>query len=97
VRFGGRLSPPDREEMSHGKTGTKKGICGPSDAVVNMDEDKARETAQRVLDEGMNAHDGVMGGLAAGMEIVGKLYDGHEYFVPELLLCADASTPVWIY
>ena len=24
------------------------------------------------------------------MEIVGDLYDKHEYFVPELLLCADA-------
>jgi len=61
-----------------------------SDAVVNMDEDKAKETAQKVLDEGFNAYDGVMNGLAAGMEIVGDLYDKHEYFVPELLLCADA-------
>jgi corrinoid protein of di/trimethylamine methyltransferase len=61
-----------------------------SDAVVNMDEDTARETAQRVLDEGLSAYDAVMNGLAAGMEIVGELYDNHEYFVPELLLCADA-------
>lgn len=61
-----------------------------SDAVVNMDEDVARETAQRVIDEGLSAYDAVMNGLAAGMEIVGELYDNHEYFVPELLLCADA-------
>jgi corrinoid protein of di/trimethylamine methyltransferase len=61
-----------------------------SDAVVDMDEDKAKEAAQRVLDEGLNAYDAVMNGLAAGMEIVGDLYDRHEYFVPELLLCADA-------
>jgi corrinoid protein of di/trimethylamine methyltransferase len=61
-----------------------------SDAVVNMDEDGAKETAQKVLDEGFNAYDAVMNGLAAGMEIVGDLYDKHEYFVPELLLCADA-------
>jgi corrinoid protein of di/trimethylamine methyltransferase len=61
-----------------------------SDAVVNMDEDVARETAQRVIEEGLSAYDAVMNGLAAGMEIVGKLYDNHEYFVPELLLCADA-------
>jgi corrinoid protein of di/trimethylamine methyltransferase len=61
-----------------------------SDAVVNMDEDSARETAQRVIDEGLSAYDAVMNGLAAGMEIVGELYDTHEYFVPELLLCADA-------
>jgi corrinoid protein of di/trimethylamine methyltransferase len=61
-----------------------------SDAVVDMDEDKAKETSQRVLDEGLNAYDAIMNGLAAGMEIVGNLYDKHEYFVPELLMCADA-------
>ena len=61
-----------------------------SDAVVDMDEDKAGEAAQKVLDEGLNAYDAVMNGLAVGMEIVGDLYDKHEYFVPELLLCADA-------
>ena len=31
-----------------------------------------------------------MNGLAAGMEEVGRLYDTHEYFVPEVLMCADA-------
>ncbi len=31
-----------------------------------------------------------MDGLAAGMEEVGKLFDSHEYFVPEVLMCADA-------
>ncbi|MBW1691590.1 MAG: cobalamin-binding protein [Deltaproteobacteria bacterium] len=61
-----------------------------SDAVVNMDEDAARETAQKVIEEGLSAYDAIMNGLAAGMEIVGELYDTHEYFVPELLLCADA-------
>ena len=61
-----------------------------SDAVVDMDEDKAKETSQRVLDEDLNAYDAIMNGLAAGMVIVGELYDKHEYFVPELLMCADA-------
>ncbi len=44
-----------------------------SDGVVDMDEDKVREAAQKVLDEGLNAYDAVMNGLAAGMEIVGDL------------------------
>ncbi|PKN68102.1 MAG: cobalamin-binding protein [Deltaproteobacteria bacterium HGW-Deltaproteobacteria-15] len=61
-----------------------------SDGVVEYDEDKVREAAQRVIDEGLNAYEAVMNGLAAGMEIVGKLYDDQEYFVPEMLLCADA-------
>jgi len=61
-----------------------------SDGVVDYDEDKVREASQKVLDEGLNAYDAVMNGLALGMEIVGDLYDKQEYFVPELLLCADA-------
>ena len=31
-----------------------------------------------------------MDGLAAGMQIVGELYEKNEYFVPEVLMCADA-------
>ena len=74
-----------------GKEKLRKGLLKDlSDAVVDMDEDKAKETSQRVLDEGLNAYDAIMNGLAAGMEIVGDLYDKHEYFVPELLMCADA-------
>lgn len=61
-----------------------------SDGVVDYDEDRVGEAAQKVLDEGLNAYDAIMNGLAAGMEIVGDLYDKQEYFVPELLMCADA-------
>jgi corrinoid protein of di/trimethylamine methyltransferase len=61
-----------------------------SDGVVNFEEEKVKEAAQRVVDEGLDAYDAVMNGLAAGMEIVGDLYDKHEYFVPELLMSADA-------
>lgn len=60
------------------------------DGVVDMDEDRVQEAAQKVVDEGLNAYNAVMNGLAAGMEVVGDLYDKQEYFVPELLMCADA-------
>jgi corrinoid protein of di/trimethylamine methyltransferase len=60
------------------------------EGVVDMDEDRVQEAAQKVVDEGLNAYNAVMNGLAAGMEIVGDLYDKQEYFVPELLMCADA-------
>ncbi|NLI80607.1 MAG: cobalamin-binding protein [Deltaproteobacteria bacterium] len=65
-------------------------LKGLSDAVVEYEEDAAREWAQKALDEGVDAFDAIMNGLAAGMEIVGDLYDRQEYFVPELLMCADA-------
>jgi corrinoid protein of di/trimethylamine methyltransferase len=61
-----------------------------SEGVVNFEEDKVKEAAQKVVDEGLDAYDAVMNGLAAGMEIVGDLYDKHEYFVPELLMAADS-------
>jgi corrinoid protein of di/trimethylamine methyltransferase len=61
-----------------------------NDGVVEFEEEEVREAAQRVIDEGLNAYDAVMNGLAAGMERVGDLYDEHEYFVPELLMAADA-------
>jgi corrinoid protein of di/trimethylamine methyltransferase len=61
-----------------------------NEGVVNFEEDRVRAAAQKVLDEGLNAYDAVMNGLAAGMEVVGDLYDQHEYFVPELLMAADA-------
>jgi corrinoid protein of di/trimethylamine methyltransferase len=61
-----------------------------NEGVVNFEEERVRAAAQKVLDEGLNAYDAVMNGLAAGMEVVGDLYDQHEYFVPELLMAADA-------
>ena len=63
---------------------------GLSDAVVDMDEDLARELAQAVVDEGFDAYEAIDKGLSAGMEEVGRLYEEEEYFIPELLLCSDA-------
>ena len=58
--------------------------------VVEYQEEAVKEAAQQGLDDGYNALELIMDGLAAGMEIVGDLYDRHEYFVPEVLMCADA-------
>lgn len=60
------------------------------DAVVNYKEDKSREISKAILDEGIDAYYAVNHGLNAAMDRVGELYSSHEYFVPELLLCADA-------
>jgi corrinoid protein of di/trimethylamine methyltransferase len=61
-----------------------------AECVVEFDEDGAKEWAQKALDEGMDAFEAIMDGLAAGMEKVGELYDQQEYFVPELLMSGDA-------
>ncbi|MBU2613856.1 cobalamin-dependent protein [Patescibacteria group bacterium] len=60
------------------------------EGVVEYEDDRVKQAAQDVLDEGLNAYDAIMNGLAAGMEEVGELYDQQEYFVPELLMCADS-------
>lgn len=61
-----------------------------SDGVVEYQEDLVKEYSHIAIDEGLDAYDAIMNGLAAGMEIVGDLYDRQEYFVPEMLMCADA-------
>jgi corrinoid protein of di/trimethylamine methyltransferase len=60
------------------------------DAVIQYDEDVAKEAAQEALDEGIEANDAIFNGLVSGMEEVGRLFEAQEYFVPELLMCADA-------
>ncbi len=65
---------------------------GLAEAVVAYDEDKAAELTRKALDAGIEPNDAILEGLARGMEKVGKLYEQQEYFVPELLLCADALT-----
>lgn len=61
-----------------------------SDGVVNYNEDQVREAAQAVVENGHDPLEAIMDGLAHGMEIVGGLYERNEYFVPEVLMCADA-------
>ena len=60
------------------------------DAVIEYDEDKSAEWAKIVLEEGVDPFVATMDGLADGMVEVGELYNRKEYFVPELLMCADA-------
>lgn len=60
------------------------------EGVVKYDEDMVKEAAQKVLEEGFDPLEAIMDGLAAGMQEVGELYERNEYFVPEVLLCADA-------
>jgi len=59
-------------------------------AVVQYDEDQCAAWCKTALQEGLDAYEATMKGLAAGMDAVGELYSRQEYFVPELLLCSDA-------
>src|SRR5512137_2949281 len=58
--------------------------------VIEFQDEEVKQAAQEVVDNKFEALDAIMNGLAAGMEVVGELYDRQEYFVPEVLMCADA-------
>lgn len=58
--------------------------------VIEYDEDSVVAAAKAVVEEGIDASKAVFEGLVPGMEEVGRLYEEQEYFVPELLMCADA-------
>ncbi len=69
---------------------TREILKGLQDAVVHYDEDKAVEWAKVALNESIDPFVASIEGLAEGMIKVGELYNNKEYFVPELLMCADA-------
>ncbi|HBY96485.1 MAG: corrinoid protein [Ardenticatenaceae bacterium] len=58
--------------------------------VIEFDEDAVVAAANEALESGMDAYKAVMDGLAAGMDVVGGYFASGEYFVPEVLMCADA-------
>jgi corrinoid protein of di/trimethylamine methyltransferase len=61
-----------------------------SDGVCEMEEDETRESAEEYAAAGYPAFDGIMNGLVDGMNRASALYEAEEYFVTDLLLCADA-------
>jgi corrinoid protein of di/trimethylamine methyltransferase len=61
-----------------------------SDAVVGMDEDGVRALATAAVERGVDAYAAIDRGLVDGMSRAGVLFETEEYFIPELLICADA-------
>jgi corrinoid protein of di/trimethylamine methyltransferase len=65
-------------------------LKGLREGVIKYDEEKVKRLAEEWLEAGYDANEGIFEGLAAGMEVVGELFAKNEYFVPEVLMCADA-------
>jgi len=59
-------------------------------AVYDFEEDDAVKWAKIALEEGVDPFRATLDGLATGMIEAGEAYNRKEYFVPELLMCADA-------
>jgi dimethylamine corrinoid protein len=72
------------------KTGRDRILAGLAAAVDGMDEKAAVEGAKAALAAGIDAYESITEGLSRGMEVVSEKYEKGIYFVPEILLCADA-------
>jgi dimethylamine corrinoid protein len=59
-------------------------------AVMDMDENLARSTAQDILAQNINVAEAVNDGLIKGMKAVAELYDKEEIYLPQVLASANA-------
>ncbi|CAF30707.1 corrinoid protein [Methanococcus maripaludis] len=58
--------------------------------LVEMEPERVVELCNEALNLGILPEEIIDNGLIAGMDEVGNLYEEEEYFVPEVLICADA-------
>ena len=58
--------------------------------VIKFDNDSVKVAAKAIVDEKFDAYTAIFDGLVEGMNEVGRLFEEQEYFVPEILMCADA-------
>jgi corrinoid protein of di/trimethylamine methyltransferase len=68
----------------------KKILENLSMAIIEGDEDKAKEYAKEVLISKMDTLKAVEQGLSKGMIILGERFEKGEVFLPDLLIAADA-------
>ena len=61
-----------------------------AEGVLQFDEDRVKTAAQKALTEGLDPLVAIQEGLVRGMNRVGELFQKGEYFVPEVLICADS-------
>lgn len=61
-------------------------------ATVDGDEEKTVALARQAMADGMEPFEVIQNGYARGMEIVGEKFATLDYFLPEVMLSADAMT-----
>ncbi|MCW4017932.1 MAG: corrinoid protein [Candidatus Bathyarchaeota archaeon] len=70
---------------------TKKEILKTlSEGVVTMNQEVVASACKEALEAGIDPYEAIMEGLIKGMKAVNEKYQAEEYFVPEVMLCADA-------
>ena len=69
---------------------TKEILTELKKSVYDFEEDDSVKWAKIAIEEEVDPFIATVDGLAAGMIQAGEAYNNKEYFVPELLMCADA-------
>ena len=59
-------------------------------SIIEMEEEETIELCRQAITDGCIPKEIITYGLIPAMDQVGKLYEEEEYFLPEVLLCADA-------
>jgi corrinoid protein of di/trimethylamine methyltransferase len=65
---------------------------GLKQAVIDGDEEAAKKWAEEAVKRGIDAYEAIAKGCLEGMNIVGERYARREYFIPEVVLAAQAMT-----
>jgi len=61
-----------------------------AEAVVVGDTEEAAKAAQDAINSGIEPFKAITEGLSKGMDVVGEKFESKEYFLPEVLISADA-------
>ncbi len=59
-------------------------------SVIEGDSETAVLLAREVIKQGFDINEAIFNGLNEGMRIVGELYEKKEYYLPEIIISADA-------
>lgn len=65
-------------------------LAGLEKSVIAGKREDAKKMAHEALAHGVSALDAINEGMIKGMNIVGDKYAAHEFFLPQVLLAADA-------
>ena len=60
------------------------------DAIIEGDEESTKILVKKALKNNISVNQIMLEGLAKGMMIVGEKYEEKEYFLPEIIISADA-------
>lgn len=65
-------------------------IDGLRKAVVNYDEESAKELAKDAIENGIDPLEAIQDGLVKGITEIGEKFNAKEAFLPELIIAAEA-------